>query len=118
MSATACAKPRRILSAYLMVTATNRPPKAFAATTPHVMAPKPCSRPYDASSGSSWSATEPTATAVDQRPSWMLRSHSEVCEVFSIISKYTAHHGHGAPRKRASATPRASRGGADPCCAE
>ena len=41
MIATACAKPRRILSAYLIVIATSMPPNALAATTPQVAAVKP-----------------------------------------------------------------------------
>ena len=91
MMAKACAKPRRMLSAYLMATATTSPPAACHTTVPHASGPKLCSQPCVASVSSFCTeASDAAAMSAEYAASWMLRSHREgLLAPLSIRSKYT-----------------------------
>eukprot|EP00962_Isochrysis_galbana_P040225 scaffold14553_cov120-Isochrysis_galbana.AAC.2 len=65
---TACANPRMMLSAYLIVTATSKPPRTLRATTLHTSGVKPCNQPDEARAGSSSAST----VAVAMAPHWVL----------------------------------------------
>mmetsp|Transcript_32917 Transcript_32917/g.81829 ORF Transcript_32917/g.81829 Transcript_32917/m.81829 type:complete len:215 (+) Transcript_32917:281-925(+) len=87
--ASTVAKVLRMLSAYLMTTATSSPPPVLMSTTLHGIALNPPSSPRSETAAKSWCTMARSCRGTENMQSWMLRTHSVVLVPLSMRSRKT-----------------------------